>query len=441
MARSTSAYRLIPINRTCFRVESSHGKLSREDARRIPGCRYVKEQQGWVVSVEGNNRKLMGELLNTRVPGRSRRKQVLVLELDHGQQLIRARFSGDLRWIDLLRKVPGLYWDLEEKAWIIPGGKKCMKDIFRLFSREDCEVRLSVVGAGQVMNGWKHTRKGPPLPNLCPLHFLHSLRTRGYSPRTIGIYRGHINRFLHFFRNEKADRLSPESIRDYLIDLVVDHAYSSTAHYQVINALKLYFTLEYGQELEETVLPQPLRSKERPRILTKQEVQKILDATRNLKHQTLLALVYGAGLRLSEVTCLRPDDLAEGMGKIHILTGSSKRVIPLPEKLRTQLRKYLEVYQPSAYLFEGQNGKAYAGRSIQNMFKRALERAGLPEDIHIHTLRQSFAAHLVENGTGVLQASEYLGYRSNRSIEPYVGRGGHSKKMIRNPIDQLSWNV
>lgn len=176
-----------------------------------------------------------------------------------------------------------------------------------------------------------------------------------------------------------------------------------------------------------------------PNVLSQSEVQNLLRSISNSKHGTIFYLIYSAGLRISEVTSLtlRDIDSTRGVIRIQNSKGAKDREVPLSRIALEQLRKYYREYKPSEYLFEGQFGGQYSTRSIQAVFRKALESCGIQKKATVHTLRHSYATHLLENGTDLRIILELLGHKSSKTTEIYTDVSHQTKQKIPNPLDQL----
>jgi integrase/recombinase XerD len=174
-----------------------------------------------------------------------------------------------------------------------------------------------------------------------------------------------------------------------------------------------------------------------PNVLSKEEVLKIIDSTENIKHKTLLALIYSAGLRISEALSMKPKDIDSVRMLIHVKNAKGKkdRYTLLSEKVLTLLREYYLVYKPKEFLFEGQFGGMYSSRSAQIILKHAAKKALIKKTITLHTLRHSFATHLLESGTDLRYIQELLGHSSPKTTMIYTHVSNNSLKKIKNPFD------
>jgi len=186
-------------------------------------------------------------------------------------------------------------------------------------------------------------------------------------------------------------------------------------------------------------VPRPKKERKLPDIITQGEVIKILDTVANLKYRTILMLIYSAGLRVGEAVRLKVNDIDSQRNLIHIrgAKGKKDRYTVLSSVLLEKLREYYKIYKPREYLFEGGNDRVHlAERSVQNVFKRAVKNAGIKKQITVHTLRHSFATHLLESGTDLRYIQEILGHASSRTTEIYTDVSKQILGKIVSPLDQ-----
>ena len=173
------------------------------------------------------------------------------------------------------------------------------------------------------------------------------------------------------------------------------------------------------------------------------DISKILEATKNLKHKTILLLIYSAGLRLNELLELRIGDIDSEAMRIHIRFGKGKkdRYVMLSENVLELLREYYKVYKPNDYLIEGQNGGKYSPKSVQSVFKKSLQKSVVNKRATVHTLRHSFATHLLDDGTDIRYIQELLGHKRLETTQIYTHVSSHSINKIKSPADKLKIKI
>lgn len=211
---------------------------------------------------------------------------------------------------------------------------------------------------------------------------------------------------------------------------------------QAINALKFY----YGSMLKKKFIyevKRPCKDKKLPVVLSKEGFAKILSSVDNIKHKAILMLVYSAGLRVGEVVRLKPEDIDSKRMLIHIRGAKSRkdRYSLLSETALESLRKYWKQYKPVKWLFEGfRDGRYLSTRTVQAIFEQAKEKAGIEKDVTVHSLRHSFATHLLEGGTDLRYIQELLGHTHSKTTEIYTHVSTKSLEKIVSPIDTLNLN-
>jgi len=271
--------------------------------------------------------------------------------------------------------------------------------------------------------------------NKIPNAFIEKLRLKRYSHLTIKSYTNHLKMFILFYPNEDMDKINDEQIRDYLIYLVDDKKVSSSYQYQAINAIKFYYEQVLGRPTKKYYLQRPKKEKKLPKVLSEEEVAKILKQISSKKHQAIIYLIYSGGLRLSEVINLRIEDIDSKRKQIRLrgAKGKKDRVTLLSDKVLMTLREYYKDYKPNEWLFEGADGGQYSSRSVQNIFKSALKKSKINKHGTIHTLRHSFATHLLEHGTDLRYIQELLGHNCSRTTEIYTHITKTGMEKIKSP--------
>ncbi|MCX7611554.1 MAG: tyrosine-type recombinase/integrase [Ignavibacterium sp.] len=173
--------------------------------------------------------------------------------------------------------------------------------------------------------------------------------------------------------------------------------------------------------------------------MSKEEVQKLISSTINIKHKAILCTIYSCGMRLSECLNLKIKDVQSDkmIIKIEQSKGKKDRYVPLSNSLLLLLREYYKIYHPKVYLFEGDKGNQYSARSVQNIFKNGLKKAGINKNFSVHSLRHSFATHLLESGTDIRIIQELLGHQNIRTTQIYTHISSISIQKVKNPLDDL----
>lgn len=248
-----------------------------------------------------------------------------------------------------------------------------------------------------------------------------------------------MKKFLVDFKKYDLATINELNIENYVEHLVTEENRGQSYQKQMIGAVMKYFDLTYGKQFNLKHLYPQRNTHHLPKFITKNEVKKMLTICSNLKHLCLIKLLYGGGLRLSEVLNLKIEDINADDMLIRILSskGNKDRYVKLPKSILIDLRKYHLKYQPKAFLFEGQNGGKYSAKSVQNVVKNTAKKAGIKNIVTPHILRHSFATHLVQDGIDIRYIKDFLGHNSIKTTEVYTHVSDVAKSRIESPLDTL----
>lgn len=265
------------------------------------------------------------------------------------------------------------------------------------------------------------------------------LRVRNYAPNTRKLYVGHVARFAMHFGRSPAE-LGEEEIRSYLHHLVHEKKVSWSYVNQVIGALRFLYGVTLDQPRTIERLPRPRKVRRLPTVLSPEEVRRFFEAIRNPKHRVLLVTAYAAGLRVSELVALRVEDVDSERMVIQVRQskGNKDRLVMLSPVLLEELRSYVRWARPRGWLFPGQDpARHLTARSVQKACQRAREAAGLGKRVTVHTLRHSFATHLLEAGTDLRLVQTLLGHASIRTTAIYTHVSEERLQGTPSPLDRL----
>jgi len=268
--------------------------------------------------------------------------------------------------------------------------------------------------------------------------YISYMQYRKYSVRTIENYCASLIRLSKYY-NLSPDKLTREQFINYLYYLVEVKQASATCLNIVISAYRILVAEVLRRDWEEFNIRRPNREKKLPVILSKKEVERIIAGISNLKHRTFISLMYSCGLRLSELRNLKVADIDSTRMQIHIRLGkgAKDRYVMLSEKILLMLREYWKKYRPKEYLFEGATpGKAIAARTIQHTFTKVIAKAGIKKDVSVHTLRHSFATHLLENSVNLIAIQKLLGHNHINTTITYTHLQS-APASVKSPLDDL----
>jgi len=265
------------------------------------------------------------------------------------------------------------------------------------------------------------------------------LRLRNYSPKTAKSYRSCLRTFASHFSPRHPRDLTGEDIRSFLIYLMDEKHWEAASINQMLNALRFLYVELYKRPMVLGTVPRPMTAKKLPSVLSEEEVLALLRCIRNLKHRVLLMLIYSAGLRVGEAVRVRVSDIDSTRRMVFLrgAKGKKDRYTILSDALLAPLRQYYRKYRPREYLFEGAGGRSHLSeRSVQHVFEKAVQVAGIQKKATVHTLRHSFATHLLEAGVDLRYIQELLGHSSSKTTEIYTHVSKRSIGRIISPLDR-----
>jgi site-specific recombinase XerD len=315
-------------------------------------------------------------------------------------------------------QIDGCYFSGPQKSWVMPQNKRSVKQFMALFPENKTDSKQKAIQ-----------------------DITDQLKMKRYSENTIKVYKEQIIKFFNYYPDTEPANLTDENVKEYILFLIRKKKISFSYQKQVISAIKFYFEKILRRETKKYYFDMPRKQEEKlPVVLSKNEVKKIIDCTYNLKHKTILSTIYSAGLRLSEVVNLKIADIDSDRKLIYVRGGKGKkdRTTLLADELLRLLRKYFQQYKPVYWLFEGKSRKRYAKRSVQNIFKSSLQKANINKNASVHTLRHSFATHLLEGGEDLRYIQKILGHKNIKTTEIYTHITSVGMKNIKSPLDEIN---
>jgi site-specific recombinase XerD len=272
------------------------------------------------------------------------------------------------------------------------------------------------------------------------LHLMQAkMEVRRYSPNTRRTYHYMFREFLKYIYPMPLAQVTKQHITDYHQHLIRTRNISRSYQNQSINAIKFYAEQVLGQDRQYIELERPKRAKQLPLVLSLDEVKRILQCTANLKHKVMLTAVYSCGLRSGELLNLKPADIDSSGMRVWVREGKGvkDRATVLSPILLDLLKVYYKDYRPKNYLFEGPSRGRYSASSLRKVLDRSVLRANIQKPVKLHTLRHSFATHLLENGTNLRYIQTLLGHNSPKTTEIYTHVSSRKLEEIRSPLDLM----
>lgn len=271
---------------------------------------------------------------------------------------------------------------------------------------------------------------------------LEELQRRNYSPQTMRVYIGSVAAFANHF-HLSPDQLGSEHIRQYQLFLINEKKLAWSTYTQIVSALRFLYVKVLNREFMLQEIPFPREPQQLPEILSQDEVAKILRAATRLKTRAMFMTIYAAGLRISEVARLRTSDIDSARMTITIRQGKGRkdRVVMLSPILLDTLRQYWQLKKPKHWLFPGKwPDKPVTCNAVRQSFQKAVRRAGLTKKVSPHSLRHSFATHLLESGTDLRTIQLLLGHNSLKPTSRYLRVSQQQVRKTASPLDNLDLN-
>ncbi|MDZ4844733.1 MAG: tyrosine-type recombinase/integrase [Chitinophagales bacterium] len=262
-----------------------------------------------------------------------------------------------------------------------------------------------------------------------------------YSKQTIHSYLNQLKQFFTFCLPANHTTLIEKDVERFNYEVILAHGLSVSYQKAMVGSVKLFYSNFSGHRMDVSKLQRPFSEHRLPEVLSKDEVQRVLNATGNIKHKAMLSLIYSCGLRIGELITMKITDLDKSRNLIKIVQAKGKkdRYAPYSDKLKALLRQYYDNWkpQPKLYLFEGQYGERYTNRSAALVLKGALQKCGIKKRATLHTLRHSFATHLLEAGTDIRYIQELLGHNNPKTTMIYTHVSSKKISEIKSPLDDL----
>lgn len=272
---------------------------------------------------------------------------------------------------------------------------------------------------------------------------LEDLQIRHYSKTTIRLYLHAVSAFAQHF-GKPPDQLGAEHIRLYQLFLAQEKQVSLSTFIQVVSALRFFYTHTLNQKVAIERIPFPRRERKLPLILNREEVKSLLQAPRNLRHRTMLAVLYASGLRVAEAARLRVSDIDSPRNVLWVRLGkgSKDRQTLLSPKLLELLRGYWRAERPVEWLFPGPDPKRpISPKAIYLACRNAAQIAGISKPVHPHSLRHAFATHLLEAGTNLRCIQILLGHANLATTARYLQVADVAVRSTSSPLDSLDLDL
>jgi len=268
--------------------------------------------------------------------------------------------------------------------------------------------------------------------------FVKILEVKRYSPNTIKTYSSFVSLVKSHFK-KPLNKVSEQDLYEYIYNLIHHKKISFSYQKQLVMSLKLYYKEVLNRTINIQYLTPSRSEKKLPAVLSKNEVKRLINNLTNIKHKCVISLMYSAGLRISEVVNLEVKDI-DSERMIITIRGAKNykdRNLPLSENILLLLREYYKKHTPKQYLFEGQKGGKYSATSIRQVFNRVVKKSGIKKHATPHTLRHSYATHLLEDGVDVRIIQKLLGHNSLNTTMIYTHIATPTLLKVKSPFDSF----
>ena len=367
------------------------------------------------------------------------------------------KFTDDFKLIEVLRRIAQSRYSKASNAYLIPAIPKNLESLKLLLSDLNIKINLHVdisyFNKGKAVNKKSHqlTQTKQTLFDMVPDHavpyvedMVNMILAMNYSNSTLKSYTSAFINFLRAQDYKNPEELNRKDVIKYLSKLS-EYGLKSSSGRMLVNALKFYF--KHVREWDDTQswnIPRPKKEKTLPKVLSVNECKRIFDVVKQPKHKLILLLAYGAGLRVSEICNLKWQDLDFDNHKISVRSGKGKkdRKVMLPYSILDYIETYKNLYKTKSYVFEGQiKGEPYSPASCRAVMRNAVKKANINKKVSMHSLRHSFATHLLESGTDIRFIQEFLGHSNIKTTTIYTHVSQRNMKDIESPLDRMANNT
>ncbi|QDO94691.1 tyrosine-type recombinase/integrase [Formosa sediminum] len=341
----------------------------------------------------------------------------------------------------LIRRVkllPNAQWSVTLRQWYIKYNEDSISlihDIFKDYALiNDSNLDVSL------LNRTKHIKR---VRQICESHrtllkaYRNYLRGKRYSESTVTSYLTLMADVIEFYDGKPIEKLDNRVVENFVEQVMVPKKYAISTHRQLISAVKHFKTFYPNCQIQDLDLLRPKKDKLLPTVLSQSQMLDLIRCTENLKHRTIIALIYSCGLRIGEVVNLKLEAIDIDRRQLIVKQGKGRkdRYIILAESCLPLLNNYIFTYRPKIYVFEGQNQPQYSAESIRAFLKRSCKKAKITKRITPHTLRHSYATHLLEQGIDIRYIQELLGHSKPETTMIYTHVSKKDLLHIKSPLD------
>lgn len=357
---------------------------------------------------------------------------------DENQILI--GFKHDWALINVVKHIPNAKWSATMKSWYVKNTPKNLKLIYSVFKNhayiDNSRLFDKSISKPEIFPTKQERQLSLENRNLLN-GFYRYLKGKRYSQSTIKTYSFFVADFIEFNNDKKLESLTTKDVELFIETVFIKRKYSVSTQRQFISAIKLFIVYYPETGISNLALTRPKKSKILPTVLSQEEMISIIQHTKNLKHRAILAMIYSAGLRISELLNLKLEHIQIQRKQLLVKSGKGRkdRYVTLADSFMPLLHNYLLTYKPKVYFVEGPNDAQYSASSVRKFLSRSCKAAKINRPITPHTLRHSYATHLLESGVGLRHIQELLGHSKPETTMIYTHVARKDLLDIRSPLD------
>lgn len=341
------------------------------------------------------------------------------------------KFAYDDDLIAIVRKINGAAWSKTLQAWHVPNTKENYATVLDTFKR------ITTVNTSKISKIIPFKRDLTKEQKILLNNFYLYLKGKRYSKSTIDTYTFFIADFINFHTKTPLQELTNRHVELFIETVFIERNYAVSSQRQFISALKVFIVFYPHTKINELSLERPKKSKKLPNVLSQEEVLEIIRCTQNLKHRAIIALLYSCGLRISELINLKLIDFHIERKQLVVKSGKGRkdRYVSLADSFLPLLSNYYYSYKPKVYFVEGQKGGKYSPEAVRQFLRKSCAKAGIKKPVSPHTLRHSYATHLLENGVDIRYIQSLLGHARPETTMIYTHVKRKDLMEIQNPLD------
>tara|TARA_R110002049_G_scaffold97734_8_gene238037 strand:+ start:1206 stop:2363 length:1158 start_codon:yes stop_codon:yes gene_type:complete len=338
-------------------------------------------------------------------------------------------YNNDL--INLIRKIDGAKWSKSLKSWCVLDSEENLEIIIETFKN------LTSVNCSKISKKEVFKRNLTELQKKLLNSFYSYLKGKRYSKSTMQTYTFFVADFINFHTKTPLKELTNRDVELFIEKVFIERNYSVSSQRQFISALKIFIQFYPNTKINNLELERPKKSRKLPSVLSQEEVLSIISATQNIKHRAIIAIIYSCGLRISELINLKLTDFNVERKQLIVRNGKGRkdRYVSLADSFIPLLTNYYYSYKPENYFVEGLNKGKYSAESVRQFLKKSCFKANIKKTVTPHTLRHSYATHLLENGVDIRYIQSLLGHSRPETTMIYTHVKRKDLMDIMNPLD------